>query len=155
MSVETNIAVLEQKIHTTDTVLERLADSFAKISEVSNSLTKILAIHDERFINQAKYNTETDRTIEAIVRENKESQNELFVRLDTNEKNIMAVVEDIRKDSRERHDEVVKAAALREKEQNDRITALERWRYTSMGMISVISTMVGYLMPSVIKFFGH
>lgn len=155
MSVESNIAVLEQKIHTTDTVLERLADSFEKISDVSNSLTRILAIHEERFTNQAKLNNETDRTIEKMVSDNKTAQNELFTRLDTNEKTIMAVVEDIRKDSRERHDEMVRAAATREKEQNDRITALEKWRYTSMGMISVISAVVGYLMPSIIKFFAH
>lgn len=155
MSVESNIAVLEQKIHTTDTVLERLADSFEKISDVSNSLTRILAIHEERFTNQAKLNNETDRTIEKIVNENKQAQTELFNRLDTNEKNIMAVVEDIRKDSRERHDEIVRATATREKEQNDRITALEKWRYTSMGMISVISALVGYLMPTIMNFFKH
>jgi hypothetical protein len=155
MSVETNIAVLEQKLHTTDTVLERLADSFAKISDISNSLTKILAIHDEKFTNQAKYNNEIDRTIEANAKEHKQTLSEFFIRMETNEYKLLSMVEEIRKDSRERHDEVTKIAAAREKEQNDRITALEQWRYTSMGMISVISAIIGYLMPSILKFFGH
>ena len=155
MSVETNIAVLEQKMHTTDTVLERLADSLEKISDVSNSLTKILAIHDERFTNQAKYNNETDKTIEAIAKEHKQTLSEFFIRMETNEYKLLSMVEEMRKDLRDRDDNMTKILTDRDEKINSRITALEQWRYTSMGIISVVSAIIGYLMPTIMNLLKH
>lgn len=155
MSVETNIAVLEQKLHTTDTVLERLADSFEKISDVSNSLTKILAIHDERFTNQAKYNNETDKTIEAIAKEHKQTLSEFFIRMETNEYKLLNMVEEMRKDLRDRDDNMTKILTDRDEKINSRITALEQWRYTSMGIVSVVSAIIGYLMPTIMNLLKH
>lgn len=150
MNVETNIAVLEQKINSTDTVLERLADSFAKISDVSNILTKMLAVHEERFANQANFNRETDSTIEEIVKEHKQSQSEFFKHMETNENKVMSSIEEIRKDLRERDAIAVKAALERDEKIINRITVLENWRWYIIGISTVggfaISQLISYIL---------
>lgn len=148
--MESNIAVLEQKIITTDTVLERLADSFAKMSDVSNSLNRMIGIHDERFANQATYNKETDRTIEEITKAHKQSQSEFFIRMETNEYKLLTMVEEIRKDLRERDATALKTINERDEKLHERISVLERWRYTSLGVIMVISLAAGYLLPVIL-----
>lgn len=147
-NLETNVALLEQKINSTDTVLERLADSFAKISDVSNSLTKMLAVHEERFSNQAAVNKEIDRTIDEIVKDNKVTQAEFFKHMETNENKVMLSIEEMRKDLKERDAVATKAALERDEKIINRITILENWRWYIIG----ISTAGGFIASQVISY---
>jgi chromosome segregation ATPase len=150
-NIETDVAVLEQKLSATDTVLERLADSFDMISDVSNSLTKMLAVHEEKFSNQAVFNHNIDKAIDNIVQENKKTQNEFFARMESSENKYISLIEDVKKELKDRDTSIKKAEDEKEKEINKRISSLEKWRWTIVGAALAVGATVGYVIPIITK----
>lgn len=109
MSVESDVAVLENKIETTGNVLERLAVSFEKISEVSNNMAKMLAVHQERFEHVSTGNRQISTDISTLSNEIKAMDQLNF----------------------DRHEIEYKAI-------NDRLVSLESWKWKSIGMSTAI-----------------
>ena len=48
MSVETQLAVIEQELDQTATVIKRIEHAIEKITDVTADIGKILAVHDQR-----------------------------------------------------------------------------------------------------------
>jgi hypothetical protein len=56
-TIETKVAILEEKIHTTDQLMQRIDSAIEKLSEVNANVTKMLIVHEEKisiFINNYK-----------------------------------------------------------------------------------------------------
>lgn len=53
-NTETEVAVLREKISHIERLFDKLDDAIGKIAEVNNSVSKMLAIHDERLTTQDK-----------------------------------------------------------------------------------------------------
>ena len=53
-TIETKVAILEEKIHTTEQLMQRIESAIEKISEVNANVTKMLVVHEEKINNGAK-----------------------------------------------------------------------------------------------------
>lgn len=134
MSVESNIAVLEQKLNTTDTVLERLADSFEKMSDVHNKLTNMLSIHGEKIQNQAITTEANRQVLLSLSNEHKEATAQLYVRMDTNELKLMNSINNIMEELKERDIRLSDRLDNKYEKFNERIVVLESWKWKSIGI---------------------
>ena len=53
-TIETKVAILEEKIHTTDQLMQRIDSAIEKLSEVNANVTKMLIVHEEKINNNEK-----------------------------------------------------------------------------------------------------
>ena len=53
-TIETKVAILEEKIHTTDQLMQRIDSAIEKLSEVNANVTKMLIVHEEKINNSEK-----------------------------------------------------------------------------------------------------
>lgn len=53
-TIETKVAILEAKIHTTDQLMQRIDSAIEKLSEVNANVTKMLIVHEEKINNNEK-----------------------------------------------------------------------------------------------------
>jgi predicted nucleic acid-binding Zn-ribbon protein len=47
-TIETKVAILEEKIHTSEQLMQRIESAIEKLSEVSANVTKMLAVHEQK-----------------------------------------------------------------------------------------------------------
>jgi uncharacterized protein HemX len=53
-TIETKVAILEEKIHTTDQLMQRIDSAIEKLSEVNANVTKMLIVHEQKLDNSEK-----------------------------------------------------------------------------------------------------
>ena len=53
-TIETKVAILEEKIHTTEQLMQRIESAIEKLSEVNANVTKMLVVHEEKINNGEK-----------------------------------------------------------------------------------------------------
>jgi methionine synthase II (cobalamin-independent) len=53
-TIETKVAILEEKIHTSEQLMQRIESAIEKISEVNANVTKMLVVHEEKINNGEK-----------------------------------------------------------------------------------------------------
>ena len=56
-TIETKVAILEEKLHTTEQLMQRIESAIEKMSEVSASVTKMLAVHEQKIESNDKVYT--------------------------------------------------------------------------------------------------
>ena len=47
-AIETKVAILEEKLHSTEQLMQRIESAIEKMSEVSANVTKMLAVHEQK-----------------------------------------------------------------------------------------------------------
>ena len=58
-AIETKVAILEEKLHTTEQLMQRIESAIEKMSEVNANVTKMLAVHEQKI--------ETNDKVDAIL----------------------------------------------------------------------------------------
>lgn len=53
-TIETKVAILEEKLHTTEQLMQRIESAIEKMSEVSANVTKMLAVHEQKIDSNDK-----------------------------------------------------------------------------------------------------
>ena len=53
-TIETKVAILEEKIHTSEQLMQRIESAIEKLSEVNANVTKMLVVHEEKINNGEK-----------------------------------------------------------------------------------------------------
>ena len=53
-TIETKVAILEEKIHTSEQLMQRIESAIEKLSEVNLNVTKMLVVHEEKINNGEK-----------------------------------------------------------------------------------------------------
>ena len=56
-TIETKVAILEEKIHTTEQLMQRIESAIEKLSEVNANVTKMLAVHEQKIESNDKVDT--------------------------------------------------------------------------------------------------
>jgi len=56
-AIETKVAILEEKLHTTEQLMQRIESAIEKMSEVSANVTKMLAVHEQKIESNDKVDT--------------------------------------------------------------------------------------------------
>lgn len=140
---------LEVEIEVLKSVVNKLDSSLEKISEVSNSIGKLLAVHDERL-----------NTLEKVSDKRADEIDELHSRITTQTREIMDKLESMEVRIEERmklsaiaattqHNEIKQEIQEDIKKLEDRISTLEQWKWYLVGAAGVI----GYIIHTLLQKF--
>ena len=133
--LETEVELIKKELHDRKKIHDRLDVAIEKLTDVSNSINRMLAVHEEKITRQEEAIFEAEQQIEVRRSELSRQIDELHSRITTNTKEIM------------------KAAALQHMQQNkeiqkikdeliSRVGVLEKWRHVLIGGSIVVGFML-------------
>ena len=139
--LETKVELLKQELHDQRKIHDRLDIAIEKLTDVSNSIHRMLAVHDEKIGRQEEAIVAAEESIETRRIELSEKIDELHSRITTNTKEIMAA-------AAVQHKQYTEEIHRLRSDINDRVGILEKWRYIIIGG-SIVS---GFLLHKFINF---
>jgi chromosome segregation ATPase len=146
--LETKVELLKRELHDQKKIHNRLDVAIEKLTDVSNSIHRMLAVHDEKIARQEEAIVSAEESIETRRIELSEKIDELHSRITTNTKEIMAgAAVQHKQHTDEIHNLNSEINRLRN-DINDRVGILEKWRYIIVGG-SIVS---GFLLHKFINF---
>ena len=139
--LETDIELLKSKVSDMEKLHVRLDDAIGKISEVSNCINRMLAVHEEKLANQEEAVFAAEELIEQRRTEFSNEIKELHSRITTNTKEIMSI-------ATSQHKEHSEAIQKLHTDMNKRVGILEKWRHVLIGS----SIVIGFILHRMIDF---
>jgi len=128
--LETEVKLLKKELHDQRKIHDRLDIAIEKLTDVSNSIHRMLAVHEEKISRQEEAIFDAEQKIEVRRSELSKRLDELHSRITTNTKDIMKEIQKIR-------DELI-----------SRVGVLERWRHVLIGS----SIVVGFMLHKFVDF---
>ena len=143
-TIETEVELLKREVSDMKQIHVRLDSAIEKVAEVSSSLHRIIAVHEEKLIRQ-------EEALDNQEKEFRESVQELHSRITTNAKETSQHMSEMERritDAMGEHnqqstDQIMK---LREELQT-RVGILEKWRYLIIGGSIVVGFALTEILP--------
>ena len=132
--LDTEGKLLKKELEDQRKIHERLDVAIEKLTDVSNSIHRMLAVHEEKLARQEEAIVEAEQQIETRRSELSKQISELHSRVTTNTKEIMIA-------AAAQHAEQNKEIQAIRDELRDRVGILEKWRHVLIGA-SIISGFV-------------
>lgn len=136
MAVEVELEVLKGVVHKLDSSLE-------KISEVSNSIGKLLAVHNERIGQLEKTSERRINDLEKLEMRLSSQTKEIVEKIEKLEKTIETEIKDTTKELREQHNQIQEDLQNEIKLINTRLNVLETWRWYVVGAATAVGFLIG------------
>ena len=133
--LETEVKLLKKELEDQKKIHDRLDIAIEKLTDVSNSINRMLAVHEEKIARQEEAIVEAEQQIEVRRSELMSKIDELHSRITTNTKEIMTA-------AAEQHAQQNKEIQKIHNEINQRIGVLEKWRHIVYGG----SIVIGFLL---------
>ena len=124
--LETEVELLKQELHDQRKIHDRLDIAIEKLTDVSNSIHRMLAVHDEKITRQEDAIVAAEESIETRRIELSEKIDDLHSRITTNTKEIMTA-------ATVQHKQHTEEIHRLRSDINDRVGILEKWRYIIIG----------------------
>ena len=121
-SPDTKIAVLEERLSVYEQMMSRIDSAIQKISDTSQNISKMLAIHNEKI-------EQCNRTDNLIV----------------------SMIEDIKKTSKEQHEEISKELGERIGKVEKKVESINQFKWKAVGAIAIVAFLTG-IIPTVSLF---
>ena len=139
--LETEVRLLKRELEEQTKIHDRLDVAIEKLTDVSNSIHRMLAVHEEKIARQEEAIVEAEQQIEIRRGELMLKIDELHSRITTNTKEIMTA-------AAEQHAQQNREIQKLHNEINLRIGVLEKWRHVLIGG----SIVIGFLLHKFIDF---
>ena len=139
--LETEVKLLKRDVEDTKVIHGRLDVAIDKLTDVSNSIHRMLAVHEEKLARQEEASYELEKQIEKRRTELLSKIDELHSRVTTNTKEIMIT-------AAAQHESQNKEIQKIREELTSRVGVLERWRYVLIGG----SIVAGFLLHKFVEF---
>lgn len=139
--LETEVRLLKKELEDQRKIHDRLDIAIEKLTDVSNSINRMLAVHEEKIARQEEALYIAEQQIEVRRSELLGKIDELHSRITTNTKEIMTAAQEAH---REQNREIQKI----QREIEQRVGVLEKWRHVLIGG----SIVVGFLLHKFIDF---
>ena len=124
--LETKVKLLEKEIHDRKGVFQRLDIAIEKLTDVSNCINRMLAVHEEKIARQEEAIFDAEGLIETRRIELTVKIDDLHSRITTNTKEIMTAASD-------QHKEHTKDIQKLRNDLTTRVGVLEKWRWLIIG----------------------
>ena len=124
--LETEAELLKKELHDQKRIHDRLDIAIEKLTDVSNSIHRMLAVHEEKIARQEEALFEAENKIEERRSELSSKIDELHSRITTNTKEIMSA-------AASQHQEQNKEIQKIRDELSTRVGVLEKWRWIIIG----------------------
>ena len=139
--LETEVKLLKKELHDQKKIHDRLDVAIEKLTDVSNSIHRMLAVHEEKLTRQEEAIFQAEEQIEVRRTEVLKQIDELHSRITTNTKDIMSAAvaqhQQQNKEIQRIRDELV-----------SRVGVLEKWRHVLIGS----SIVVGFMLHEFVDF---
>jgi len=139
--LETEVRLLKKELEDQRKIHDRLDIAIEKLTDVSNSINRMLAVHEEKIARQEESLYIAEQQIEVRRSEMMSKIDELHSRITTNTKEIMAA-------AAQQHAEQNKEIQKIQREIEQRVGVLEKWRHVLIGG----SIVIGFLLHKFIDF---
>ena len=139
--LETEVQLLKRDIEDVKSIHGRLDVAIDKLTDVSNSIHRMLAVHEEKLARQEESSIELEKQIESRRSELLSKIDNLHSRVTTNTKEIMI-------NAAAQHAEQNKEIQKIREELSGRIGVMEKWRHVLIGG----SIVVGFLLHKFMEF---
>ena len=139
--LETEVRLLKKELEDQAKIHDRLDIAIEKLTDVSNSINRMLAVHEEKIARQEEALYDAEQQIEVRRNELLGKIDELHSRITTNSKEIMAAAQ-------QAHLEQNKEIQKIQREIEQRVGVLEKWRHVLIGG----SIVIGFLLHKFIDF---
>ena len=139
--LETKVKLLEKEIHDRKGVFQRLDIAIEKLTDVSNCINRMLAVHEEKLARQEEAIFAAEEQIEVRRNELTAKIDELHSRITTNTKEIMAA-------AAAQHQQQNKEIQKIKDELVSRVGVLEKWRHVLIGS----SIVAGFILHKFVDF---
>ena len=139
--LETEVRLLKKELEDQAKIHDRLDIAIEKLTDVSNSINRMLAVHEEKIARQEEALYDAEQQIEVRRSELLAKIDELHSRITTNTKEIMAAAQ-------QAHIEQNKEIQKIQREIEQRVGVLEKWRHVLIGG----SIVVGFLLHKFMNF---
>ena len=141
--LETEVKLLKKELEDQRKIHDRLDIAIEKLTDVSNSINRMLAVHEEKIARQEEAIFEAEQSIETRRNEIMVKIDELHSRITTNTKEIMTLAS-------EQHSQQNKEIQRIKEELVARVGVLEKWRHVLIGG----SIVIGFLLHKFVNFSG-
>ena len=130
VELETQVQLLKKELHDQSKIHDRIDVAIEKLTDVSNSINRMLAVHEEKLGRQEEAIFEAEQKLEIRRTELTIKIDELHSRITTNTKEIMTA-------AATQHAEQNKEIQKIRDEIKDRVGVLEKWRHVLIGVCIV------------------
>ena len=139
--LETEVKLLKKELHDQKRIHDRLDVAIEKLTDVSNSIHRMLAVHEEKLTRQEEAIFQAEEQIEVRRTEVLRQIEELHSRITTNTKDIMSAAV-------QQHAQQNKEIQRIRDELVSRVGVLEKWRHVLIGG----SIVIGFLLHKFINY---
>jgi|TARA_R110000822_G_scaffold14943_3_gene52091 chromosome segregation ATPase len=133
--LETEVELIKKELHDRKKIHDRLDVAIEKLTDVSNSINRMLAVHEEKITRQEEAIFEAEQQIEVRRSELSRQIDELHSRITTNTKEIMTA-------AASQHMQQNKEIQKIKDELISRVGVLEKWRHVLIGGSIVVGFML-------------
>ena len=139
--LETEVKLLKKEVQDQAKIHDRLDIAIEKLTDVSNSIHRMLAVHEEKIARQEEAIFEAEQKIEVRRSELLVKIDELHSRVTTNTKEIMTAAS-------AQHERQNKEIQKMRDELISRVGVLEKWRHVLIGG----SIVIGFMLHKFVNF---
>lgn len=124
---------LEVELEVLKSVVNKLDSSLEKISEVSNSIAKLLAVHDERLDSIEKTSDKKDNEIRDLHSRITTQTKEIVTKLEDVEKRLEFKMKENSESAKVQHEKIQEDIKNELRVYDKRLRSLEKWRWYVLG----------------------
>ena len=139
--LETEVKILKKELQDQAKIHDRLDVAIEKLTDVSNSIHRMLAVHEEKIARQEEAIFEAEQKIEV-------RRNELLVKIDELHSRVTTNTKEIMTAAAAQHEKQNKEIQKMRDELISRVGVLEKWRHVLIGGAIV----VGFMLHKFINF---
>ena len=139
--LETEVKLLKKELQDQAKIHDRLDVAIEKLTDVSNSIHRMLAVHEEKLTRQEEAIFQAEEQIEVRRTEVLKQIDELHSRITTNTKDIMSA-------AAQQHAQQNKEIQRIRDELVSRVGVLEKWRHVLIGG----SIVIGFILHKFINY---
>jgi len=138
--LETEVKLLKKELQDQAKIHDRLDIAIEKLTDVSNSIHRMLAVHEEKISRQEESLVEAEQKLEVRRTELSVKIDELHSRITTNTKEIMTA-------AAQQHTQQNKQIQKIKEELAARVGVLEKWRHVLIGC----SIVAGFILHKMVN----
>ncbi len=133
--LETEVHLLKKELEDQRKIHEKLDVAIEKLTDVSNSIHRMLAVHEEKLTRQEEAIFSAEEAIEV-------RRSELLLKIDDLHSRITTNTKEIKTAASAQHAAQNKEIAKLREDINNRVGVLEKWRYVIIGGSIVVGFML-------------
>ena len=139
--LETEVELIKRDIEDVKSIHGRLDVAIDKLTDVSNCINRMLAVHEEKLARQEEASYDLEKQIESRRSELLDKIDDLHSRITTNKREIMV-------SAKEQHEAQHREIQKIREDLSGRIGVMEKWRHVLIGG----SIVVGFLLHKFMEF---